>query len=75
MTNRQRQILMAARDRAARVREMWEPDHVWQPMIEEGMLAREPTMRRSTRGSNHSMESLFARAPATRYRDSTAAVH
>ena len=59
MTNRQRQILAVARDRAAHIREFWEPERVSQPRLTQGLLARAWAAHRSLAlGPNDSTDSL-----------------
>lgn len=73
MTDRQRQILIAARERAARARDRWEPEPAWQPMLELVVPAGERTAHRyKARGANTSM---FVSEPETRYRDATSTIH
>jgi hypothetical protein len=56
MTNKQRQLLLAARDRAAHAREMWEQEQAWQPLLRQELLTESRTPHRyMARRSNYSV--------------------
>ena len=48
MTNRLRQILIAAREREAHLREQWSPAEAWVPAPVPGVFAQQRKTRRTT---------------------------
>lgn len=64
MTNRPRQILMAARERLIQARERWPQEHAWEPMLRESLLRQARTERRNeAHRSNRSIDTLVMRLP------------
>jgi len=57
MTNRLRQILIAAREREAHLREQWSPEEAWVPALVPGVFAQPwKTRRKSVHDWNHAID-------------------